>query len=213
MSMYFQQGAKDAELSLPFLRDALSQALDRLGPRKKVLAVPPDGSRFYSQAGPLTRYAYEYYGDRLACVLPALGTHTAMPPAALSWMFGDVPHSLFAVNNWRTDVVTLGERQQDGELPRIELTRRIGDGDEVQRRGLQSGPQCCPGAKKGWMLHEAHARVEPSLLPDDVRGGVGAPVIDDDDFALRRQDVEGGPRFVKHPTDRLPIVPRRDDER
>ena len=109
MSMYFQQGGKDAELSLPFLRDALSQALDQLGPRKKVLAVPPDGSRFYSQAGPLTRYAYEYYGDRLACILPALGTHAAMPPAALTWMFGDIPHSLFAVHNWRKDVVTLGE--------------------------------------------------------------------------------------------------------
>ena len=109
MSMYFQQGGKDAELSLPFLRDALSQALDQLGPRKKVLAVPPDGSRFYSQAGPLTRYAYEYYGDRLACILPALGTHAAMPPAALTWMFGDIPYSLFAVHNWRKDVVTLGE--------------------------------------------------------------------------------------------------------
>ncbi len=24
-------------------------------------------------------------------------------------MFGDIPHSLFAVHNWRTDVVTLGE--------------------------------------------------------------------------------------------------------
>src|SRR5579859_3721150 len=79
MSMYFQHGSKGSELSLPFLRDALTQALDRLGPRKRVLAVPPDGSRFYSQAGPLTRYAYEYYGDRLACVLPALGTHKAMP--------------------------------------------------------------------------------------------------------------------------------------
>jgi nickel-dependent lactate racemase len=109
MSMYFQQGSKDATLSLPFLRDALFQALDRLGPRKKVLAVPPDGSRFYSQAGPLTRYAYEYYGDRLPCVLPALGTHGPMPPAALTWMFGDVPHSMFAVHNWRKDVVTLGE--------------------------------------------------------------------------------------------------------
>ena len=123
MSAYFQHGSKDAELSLAFLRDALNQALDRLGPRKKVLAVPPDGSRFYSQAGPLTRFAYEYYGDRLACVLPALGTHTAMPPAALTWMFGDVPHSLFAVHNWRTDVVTLGElpatfiqEQSDGLL-------------------------------------------------------------------------------------------------
>ena len=122
MSLYCREGGPDAELSPAFLRDALHRALDRLGPKRKVLAVPPDGSRFHSQAGPLTQYAYEYYGDRLGCVLPALGTHNAMTPAALTRMFGDVPHSLFAVHNWRTDVVTLGElpasfiQQQSGGL-------------------------------------------------------------------------------------------------
>jgi len=122
MSLYCREGGPDAELSPVFLREALYRALDRLGPKRKVLAVPPDGSRFHSQAGPLTQYAYEYYGDRLGCVLPALGTHTAMTPAALTRMFGDIPHSLFAVHNWRTDVVTLGElpasfiQQQSGGL-------------------------------------------------------------------------------------------------
>ena len=122
MSLYCREGGPDAELSPVFLREALYRALDRLGPKRKVLAVPPDGSRFHSQAGPLTQYAYEYYGDRLGCVLPALGTHTAMTPAALARMFGDIPHSLFAVHNWRTDVVTLGElpasfiQQQSGGL-------------------------------------------------------------------------------------------------
>ena len=47
------------------------------------------------------------------------------PDAArtLTRMFGDIPHSLFAVHNWRTDVVTLGElpasfilEQSDGLL-------------------------------------------------------------------------------------------------
>ena len=109
MSLYCQQGGPDAELSLPALRDLLYRALDRLGDRRRVLAVPPDGSRFHSQAGPLTQYTHKYYGERLGCVLPALGTHTAMTPAALTRMFGDIPHSLFAVHNWRTDVVTLGE--------------------------------------------------------------------------------------------------------
>ncbi len=109
MSLYCHQGSADAELSPETLRGLLCQALDRLGDRRRVLAVPPDGSRFHSQAGALTEYAYQYYGDRLACVLPALGTHNAMPPAALTRMFGDIPHSLFAVHNWRTDVVTLGE--------------------------------------------------------------------------------------------------------
>jgi nickel-dependent lactate racemase len=109
MSLYCRLGGPDAELSPGILRDALYRALDRLGAKRKVLAVPPDFTRFHSQAGPLTRYAYEYYGDRLGCILPALGTHTAMSPAVLTRMFGDIPHSLFAVHNWRTDVVTLGE--------------------------------------------------------------------------------------------------------
>jgi nickel-dependent lactate racemase len=109
MSVFCQEGGPEAELSAEFLRDALSRALDRLGDRRKVLAVPPDGSRFDSRAGELTRYAYQYYGDRMGCVLPALGTHLPMTPAALTRMFGDIPQSLFAVHNWRKDVVTLGE--------------------------------------------------------------------------------------------------------
>ena len=109
MSLYCRQGGPEAELSAESLRDALFHALDQLGPRRKVLAVPPDFSRFHSRAGELTQHAHAYYGDRLGCVLPALGTHTAMTPAALTRMFGDIPQSLFAVHNWRTDVVTLGE--------------------------------------------------------------------------------------------------------
>jgi nickel-dependent lactate racemase len=122
MSLYCQQGGPNAELSPDTLRQALYGALDQLGERRRVLAVPPDGSRFHSQAGPLTQYAYAYYGERLGCVLPALGTHHAMTPAALTRMFGDIPHSLFAVHNWRTGVVTLGElpasfiQQQSGGL-------------------------------------------------------------------------------------------------
>ena len=109
MSVYCREGGPEAELSAEFLRDALHQALGRLGDRRKVLAVPPDGSRFDSRAGELTRYAYQYYGDRVGCVLPALGTHSPMTAAALTRMFGDIPQSLYAVHNWRKDVVTLGE--------------------------------------------------------------------------------------------------------
>jgi nickel-dependent lactate racemase len=109
MSLYCQEGGPKAELSPEFMRDSLYRALDRLGNRRKVLAVPPDGTRFDSRAGELTRYVYHYYGDRLGRILTALGTHAAMPPAALTRMFGDIPLSLFTAHNWRTDVVTLGE--------------------------------------------------------------------------------------------------------
>jgi nickel-dependent lactate racemase len=57
--------------------------------------------------------AWEYYGKRVKAILPALGTHVAMTPSEISLMFGNIPHSLFRIHNWRTDVVTLGEVPSD----------------------------------------------------------------------------------------------------
>ncbi len=109
MSLYLAKGAPDAVIPAAELKSLLSEALAKLGPRRRVLAVPPDQTRFYSHAGELTQYAWEYYGDRLEAVLPALGTHSAMTPEQLQRMFGEVPHNLFRVHHWRTDVETLGE--------------------------------------------------------------------------------------------------------
>lgn len=91
------------------LRAGLHEALDKLGARRKVLALPPDFTRFHSRAGELTELAWGYYGERLTDVLPALGTHTPMTAAEISTMFGRTPRELFRVHNWREDVVTLGE--------------------------------------------------------------------------------------------------------
>ena len=91
------------------LRENLFTALKALGTRKRVLAVPPDFTRFHSQAGALTELAWEFYGDKLVDVLPALGTHTAMSEEQLATMFGKVPRGLFRVHDWRNDIVTLGE--------------------------------------------------------------------------------------------------------
>ncbi len=63
--------------------------------RKKVLAVPPDFTRFHSKAGELTEMAWEYYGDRLTDVLPALGTHKAMTDHQIATMFGRRRESCF----------------------------------------------------------------------------------------------------------------------
>jgi nickel-dependent lactate racemase len=109
MSLYLSTGSSTTELAPAQLRELLFKALDALGARKRVLVVPPDLTRAHSRAGDLTRYAYEYYGDKLEAILPALGTHSAMSPASLTRMFGEVPQSLFRVHNWRTDVETLGE--------------------------------------------------------------------------------------------------------
>jgi nickel-dependent lactate racemase len=108
MSLYCAAGSVESDL-LPQLQDLLAESLAKLGPRKCVLVVPPDQSRVHSRSGDLTRYAWEYYGDRLQAVLPALGTHAAMQPDQITRMFGAMPPGLFRVHNWRTDVETIGE--------------------------------------------------------------------------------------------------------
>jgi nickel-dependent lactate racemase len=88
-----------------------------------VLVVPPDITRLHSQSGDITRMAWEYYGDVLQAVLPALGTHAPMSAQQLTRMFGDLPQPLVQIHNWRTDVETLGEvpasfveEQSEGKL-------------------------------------------------------------------------------------------------
>ncbi len=107
--IYFEAGGPQLELSHNDLNSGIKKALDRLGTRKRVLAIPPDITRYYSQAGLLTQFVYDYYGDRLTDVLPALGTHAPMSTPEIERMFGPVPLSRFRVHDWRKDVVTLGE--------------------------------------------------------------------------------------------------------
>ncbi len=107
--LYFERGSVDDKLSSDDLRKGLSHALGRLGPRQRVLVVPPDFTRLHSHAGELTRLIYEYYGARLADVLPALGTHTPMTPAQIAEMYAGVPANLFRVHDWRTGITTVGE--------------------------------------------------------------------------------------------------------
>ena len=139
MSLYCAIGSVDTDLSSEEMSGLLAESLAKLGPRRKVLAVPPDQSREHSRAGELTRYAWDYYGDRLKAVLPALGTHTPMGPEQIARMFGNIPQQLFRVHNWRTDVETLGEvpaafieEQSEGKLHYAwpaQVNRLIAQGD------------------------------------------------------------------------------------
>ncbi len=78
----------------------------RLGEKKRVLAIPPDFTRFHSHAGILTRLIWEYYREKLTDILPALGTHTPMNEQEIKTMFGNTPVNLFRVHDWRKDVTT-----------------------------------------------------------------------------------------------------------
>jgi nickel-dependent lactate racemase len=107
--LLYGRGSETTALSEQDMREGLAEALAKLGARKKVLALPPDYTRFHSHAGILTRLAWEYYGTSLTDILPALGTHSAMTREQIEHMFGDVPADLFRVHDWRNDIVTLGD--------------------------------------------------------------------------------------------------------
>ena len=111
--LYFAHGSETADLSPEDIKKALYEAFEKMGKRKKVLALPPDFTRYHSQAGLITSLTYEYYGSALTDVLPALGTHAPMTEKEITKMFKGVPLSLFREHKWRTDVVTLGEVPSD----------------------------------------------------------------------------------------------------
>jgi nickel-dependent lactate racemase len=107
--IFFSRGSANTAFSLADVRSALFTAFDQLGKRKRVLAVPPDFTRFHSSAGLLTELAWEYYGKALTDVLPALGTHFPMTDGEIGVMFGHTPRTLFRVHDWRAGLSTLGE--------------------------------------------------------------------------------------------------------
>ena len=78
---------------------------------RRVLIIPPDFTRCYSNAGLITNLYYHMLTER-GCevdILPALGSHMPVTEEEARQMFGDVPFSRFLVHNWRTDVVKIGE--------------------------------------------------------------------------------------------------------
>ena len=102
-------GNQDSFLSEYDLQEAIFSSLAQLGIKKKVLVIPPDFTRFHSQAGILTKFTYQYYKEALTDILPALGTHSPMTNHEISKMYASVPINLFRVHNWRKDLITLGE--------------------------------------------------------------------------------------------------------
>lgn len=106
--MYYEIGSTDLELSADDLKKGLFEALEKMGKKHKVLAIPPDYTRLPSRAGELTEFTWQYYGEALTDVLPALGTHSPMTDHQISHMFGTMPASLIREHDWRNDVVTVG---------------------------------------------------------------------------------------------------------
>ena len=109
MTLYYAEGGVDIELSESDCHAALESVFAALGDRQRVIALPPDYTRVDSQAGMLTCLTHELLGDRLDCVLPALGTHDPMTDAQLKSMFPSISKSIIKPHRWRTEVEQIGE--------------------------------------------------------------------------------------------------------
>ena len=128
-----EEGLTESEL-----RSALLESLEGRNLRK-VLILPPDFTRFHSNAGFLTNVYYHALTERGADVdiLPALGTHVPVTREQWDRMFGDIPFERMLIHNWRSDVVRIGEipgsflsSVTDGlweEPIAVEINRRVMD--------------------------------------------------------------------------------------
>ncbi|HCE44383.1 MAG TPA: D-mannonate epimerase [Lentisphaeria bacterium] len=79
---------------------------------KKLLLLPPDLTRFNSNAGELTEIIYEMLAPKgvKIDIMPALGTHFAMTEKELRVMFGSrIPLDCFKVHDWRNSLQLLGK--------------------------------------------------------------------------------------------------------
>lgn len=121
--LYFAEGSENKVFTQEEIKASLFTTYEKLGNNKKVLAIPPDFTRFHSKAGELTTITYEYYKDKLTDILPAIGTHYPMNDKEIDIMYKGVPKNLFRVHKWREDLTTLGivpsefvEKVSEGKL-------------------------------------------------------------------------------------------------
>jgi len=107
--IYYQKTSEISILSETDLKEGLITTLEKVGSIKKVLALPPDFTRYHSFAGILTCIADNYLCERLKDILPAIGTHTPMTENEITTMYPGISKAKFRIHNWRKDVVTIGE--------------------------------------------------------------------------------------------------------
>lgn len=110
--------ADGAGLSREEIAGALERALAGRALRR-VLVIPPDFTRYHSNAGLITNVLWHALRGRGVAVdvMPALGTHVPVTESQWKTMFGDIPYSAMIVHDWRNDVVRLGD------IPEAEVAR------------------------------------------------------------------------------------------
>ncbi len=109
MQLFFRE-EDNAGLSAETIKSALLESLEGRQLRK-VLIVPPDFTRFHSNAGYITSTYYEALVG-MGCavdIMPALGTHEPMSQEQCAVMFKGIPFEKFITHAWRKDTVRIGE--------------------------------------------------------------------------------------------------------
>ena len=115
-------GSEESDIHDTDIQNYVNSFLESLGPREDVLILPPDYTRYHSQAGKITKFIAEYYGFigeskpsksvPTIQIMPALGTHAPMSQTQIETMFGEElakkEPSPFLVHDWRHDVATIG---------------------------------------------------------------------------------------------------------
>ena len=116
------EGLSNAEIAAE-LEKALAAWEAEKGELKNVLIIPPDFTRYHSNAGFISCVFYKALTAKgvKVDVMPALGTHVPVSEEQWKIMFPDIPYSEMIVHGWRTDVVKLGE------VP-AEAVKEISDG-------------------------------------------------------------------------------------
>ena len=78
---------------------------------KKVLIIPPDFTRYHSNAGLITQIYYRLLTQRgiKVDILPALGTHAPVSRSQWENMYAGIPYEAMIIHDWRHDVIRLGE--------------------------------------------------------------------------------------------------------
>ena len=126
-------GISDTELKEALEKSLAGRTL------QKVLILPPDFTRFHSQAGLITSIYYHLLTERgvQVDIMPALGTHEPVSKVQWEIMFKGIPYESMIVHDWRHDVVKIGEVPASylGEITEnlwheplsVEINRRVMD--------------------------------------------------------------------------------------
>lgn len=99
-------GGQHTVIDQHMLSNLVDTTLEQTGAAQanRILIVPPDSTRLHGKAGLITDMLVKRCGNRIAAILPALGTHQPMSPTELDLMYPESPHALFHVHDWRHDV-------------------------------------------------------------------------------------------------------------